>query len=96
MKTESASHSKKGKREYLTDSETKALLDELNRFFETRVEVKRIRHGEHQTLETLINEEALLFAKYLRGEMKNWAPRIANGKLDLSPMRDLTRDESAH
>jgi len=58
MKTESASHGKKGKREYLTDSETKTLLYELNKFFETRVEVKRIRNGEHQTLETLINEEA--------------------------------------
>jgi len=44
------------------------LLDELNKFFETRVEVKRIRNGEHQTLETLINEETLLFAKYLSGE----------------------------
>ena len=41
------------------------------------VEVKRIRNGEHQTLETLINEEALLFAKYLREEIQNWAPRIA-------------------
>jgi len=40
------------------------------------VEVKRIRNGEHQTLETLINEETLLFAKYLRGEDKDWAPRI--------------------
>jgi hypothetical protein len=40
--------------------------------------VKRIRNGEHQTLETLINEEALLFAKYIRGETKGWAPRIAS------------------
>jgi hypothetical protein len=76
MKTESASHGKKGKREYLSDSETKTLLCELNRFFETRVEVKRIRNGEHQTLETLINEETLLFAKYLRKERSNWT-RIA-------------------
>jgi hypothetical protein len=29
------------------------------------LDYKRIRNGEHQTLETLINEEALLFAKYL-------------------------------
>ena len=40
------------------------------------VEVKRIRNGEHQTLETLINEEAQLFAKYLRGEYKIWVPRV--------------------
>lgn len=77
MKTELGSHGKKGKREYLMDSETTALLDELNDFFETRVEIKRIRNGEHQTLETLINEEALLFAKYLRGESKDWTPRVA-------------------
>jgi len=76
MKSESASHGKKGKREYLTDPETKTMLDELNRFFETKVEVKRIRNGEHQTLETLINEETLLFAKYLRGETSSWVPRI--------------------
>jgi len=76
MKTESASHRKKGKREYLTDSETKPMLDELNKFFETRVEVKRIRNGEHQTLETLINEETLLFAKYIRNEAFEWVPRI--------------------
>ena len=78
MKAESASHGKKGKREYLTDSETKALLDELSRFFESRVEVRRIRNGEHQTLETLINEEALLFAKYLRCETQNWVPRVTS------------------
>ena len=81
MKTESASHGKKGKREYLTDSETKTLLDELNRYFESMVEIKRIRNGEHQTLETLINEEALLFAKYLRGEIKSWFPRVAGYQL---------------
>jgi len=40
------------------------------------VEVKRIRQGEHQTLETLINEEALLFAKFLRDENKTWNPRV--------------------
>jgi len=34
-------------------------------------------HGNRQTLETLISEEALLFAKYLRGERESWIPRIA-------------------
>jgi hypothetical protein len=33
--------------------------------------------GEKQELETLINKEALLFAKYLRGEKPHWHPRIA-------------------
>jgi hypothetical protein len=76
-KTEAASRRKRGKREYLSNSETKTLLDELNRFFEIRVEVKRIRNGEHQTIETLINEETLLFAKYLRKEITSWELRSA-------------------
>jgi hypothetical protein len=38
------------------------------------LEVKRIKHGECQNRETLINEEALLFAKYLRDE--TWNPRL--------------------
>jgi hypothetical protein len=48
----------------------------LNDFFESIVEVKRISRGEHQTIETMINEDALIFAKYLRKEMRNWTPRI--------------------
>jgi len=32
---------------------------------------------ERQTIETLINEEALLLAKYLRNEEQTWLPRIA-------------------
>ena len=31
-----------------------------------------------ETFETLINEEALLFAKYLRDEEESWNPRIAD------------------
>jgi hypothetical protein len=75
-KTEVGSRRKRCKREYLSDAETKILLDELNAFFEVRVKAKRIRNGEHQTIETLINEEALLFAKFLRGEHSPWIPRI--------------------
>jgi len=47
------------------------------RYFESMVEIPRIKHGKRQTLETLINEEALLFAKYLRDECETWTPRIA-------------------
>ena len=75
-KTEVASRRKRGKREYLNDFMTKALLNELNNFFEIMVGVKRIKNGEHQTIETLINEEILLFAKFLRREQKIWTPRI--------------------
>jgi len=38
--------------------------------------MKRIRDREHQTLETLINEEDQLSANYLRGEAKSWTPRV--------------------
>jgi hypothetical protein len=45
-------------------------------YLEGKVEVPRIRHGSRQTLETLINEEAFLLAKYLRNKTKTWTPRI--------------------
>ena len=35
-----------------------------------------IYRKERQTIETLINEEAYLLAKYLRGERKAWKPRL--------------------
>jgi len=41
------------------------------------IEMPRARHGNKQTVETLINEEALLFARYLRDEKPTWNPRIA-------------------
>ncbi|MBZ5529530.1 MAG: hypothetical protein LAN71_16740 [Acidobacteriia bacterium] len=70
------SANKKGKREYLNDVEMKNFAAKLNSYFETSVEIPRIRVGERQTIETLINEEALLFAKYLRNEKKEWRPRM--------------------
>jgi len=77
MKYESFSKRRKEKREFLIDSLTNELLRGLNAYLESKVEVPRIRHGSKQTLETLINEEALLLAKYLRNERKTWIPRIA-------------------
>jgi CRISPR-associated protein Cas1 len=76
MKHESFSKKRKGQREYLNDSLTKDLMNAFNIYFEGKVDVPRIRHGSKQTLETLINEEALLLAKYLRNERKTWIPRI--------------------
>jgi len=35
-----------------------------------------MRIGGRQTIETLISEEALLFAKFLRDERKTWTPRV--------------------
>jgi len=71
------SRGKKGKREYLNATQTTALMKGLNKYFESKVEVPRIKVGNRKTVETLINGEALLFAKYLRGERETWMPRIA-------------------
>lgn len=37
-----------------------------------------VKVGTQQEIETLINEESLLLAKYLRGERKDWNPRLVN------------------
>jgi len=52
------------------------LIRGFNTYFDGKVVVPRIRHGYRHTLETLINEEALLLAKYLRDERETWIPRI--------------------
>jgi hypothetical protein len=48
----------------------------LNYYFQSRVKIPRIRMGDRQEIETLISEEALLFAGYLRNERQEWNPRI--------------------
>jgi CRISPR-associated protein Cas1 len=75
-KNEVMSRGKIGKREYLNDIETKDFMIALDRLFNSFVEIPRIRHGKRQEFETLISEEALLFAKYLRSEREDWMPRL--------------------
>ena len=77
VKSESGSRKRKGKREYLNNIKTRDMLKRLNQYFEVKVEVPRIRVGMRQTIETLINEEALLLAKFLRDEIEMWTPRSA-------------------
>lgn len=69
-------HLKMGKKIHLCEFETNELAEDLNKFFDRIVEIPRIKHGYRQTIDTLISEEALLFAKYLRNERKEWQPRI--------------------
>jgi CRISPR/Cas system-associated endonuclease Cas1 len=76
MKTEDFSARRKGKREYLNDSLTRSLIKSLNGYFQTKVEIPRIRNGKKQEVETLIREEALLLAMYLRNEKQTWIPRL--------------------
>ena len=77
FKTEKLSAQRKGKREYLNNAETKDFTMNLNDYFEKYVEIPRTRVGKRQTIETLISEEALLLAKYIRKENASWRPRIA-------------------
>jgi hypothetical protein len=65
---------KMGKRIHLCELEA----DSLNSFFDDEVEIARIKHGKKQTVDTLISEEALLLAKFLRNEKKEWNPRIVS------------------
>lgn len=75
-KTENAGLSRKGKRVYLNDKKTKEFMVGVKGLFKSKVEASTIRSGgKSQRLETLINEEALLLAKYLREEKKTWVPR---------------------
>jgi len=76
VKSESVSRKRRGKREYLNDAKTRRLMKELQEYFELKVEIPLIRHGMIQRIETIINEEALLLAKYLRDEIQTWIPRI--------------------
>jgi len=70
-------HLKMGKRIHLCEYEADELAENLNSFFRRTVEIPRIRIGRRQTIATLINEEALLLAKFLRDERRKWTPRNA-------------------
>ena len=77
-KAESVSRKRKGKRQYLNNLQTRDLMKRLYQYFEREVEIPRMRIGKKQTIETLISEEALLLAKFLRDEQREWIPRIAS------------------
>jgi len=77
LKTELFSTNRLGKRQVLNREKTKELISKLNRYFKNKVQIPRMRHGKKCELETLINEETFLLAKYLRNERNQWIPRIA-------------------
>ncbi len=70
-----------GKRIHLCEYEADSLADGLNDLFNRQVGIPRIRHDKRQTLDTLINEEALRFAMYVREERQVCKPRIPDLKL---------------
>lgn len=61
-----------------TSALLKVFMKSLDEYFLKEVKIPRYRMGERQELETLINEEAMLFAKYLRNERQTWIPRIVS------------------
>jgi CRISPR-associated endonuclease Cas1 len=69
---------RKAKRQYLNNELANEFTNLLNNYFLSKVNIPRMKVGNKQEIETLISEEALLFAKYLRGEIKAWNPRIVN------------------
>jgi CRISPR/Cas system-associated endonuclease Cas1 len=51
----------------------------LHDCFEFKTMIPRVKgkgHSKHQTIETLVNEEAMLLARFLRNEKKVWKSRI--------------------
>lgn len=69
-------YNKKTPRKYLSHSETNKLVEALNKHFEVKVDVPRMRRGKRQSVEALISEEASLLAMYIRNEKTTWKPRI--------------------
>ena len=69
---------RKAKRQYLTHKMTQIFVKKLDLLFQTEVGIPRVKVGKKQQIETLISEEALLLAKFLRGEKTVWTPRIAS------------------
>jgi hypothetical protein len=61
---------------YLKNELANEFTNKLNDYFLSKVEIPRMKVGTQQEIETLINEEALLFAKYLRNERNEWNPRL--------------------
>jgi CRISPR-associated protein Cas1 len=78
LKEEAFSSKRKGKRQYLNGAKNAEFLKRLNLYFKSKIEIPRIKVGKRQEIETLIAEEALLFAKYLREEIEEWNPRIVS------------------
>jgi len=74
-RTEPISHNRLGKREYLNKVKTNELIEGLYNYFEKKIEIPRVKWGKRQTIESLIGEEAMLLASYIRNERKTWQPR---------------------
>jgi CRISPR-associated protein Cas1 len=69
-------NNKRGKRIFLGKTAMNKLTSGLYDYFRSTVIIPNFKRGRQQEIESLINEEAHLLAKYLRGESKQWTPRL--------------------
>ena len=70
------SRSRRGRREYLNDGKTREFMALLCYYFDSIVDVPRVKHGMKQSIGSLINDEITICAKFLRNEVTKWSPRI--------------------
>jgi hypothetical protein len=70
-----------------SQAELKLIDEKISAELEPYLDGLIIRVGERQTIETLINEEASLFAKLLRRELKSWQPRICSACCNTSSLK---------
>lgn len=77
LKTKMTERQGKYTRQFLCEQKTRDFRRRLEGSFHMDVEIPRSETGRRQELRTLINDEALRFAKYIRNETKTWSPRIA-------------------
>ena len=63
----------------------------LDKLFELKVKIPLMRHGKSHRIETLINEEALLLAKYLRDEKRHGFPEFLTNFFQLLCMHTRAR-----
>lgn len=55
---------------------SRKLTEKLNSYFEKKIKISKVKYGKRQQIESLINEEAYLLAKYLRDQKQTWKPRL--------------------
>ena len=76
LKEESMSRTRKGKRQYPKEEMQEDFFEGLGLYFEKELDIPRVNVGKRQEFESLISEEALQLARFLRTEVFSWTPRI--------------------
>lgn len=66
----------KSKRMYLKASRSYEFTNKILEYFTTMVKIPRKNVGVRQEFESLLNEECMQLAKYVRNEIPSWNPRI--------------------